>query len=298
MPERLDRFMARANAAYYAARDPFADFTTAPEISQVFGEILGLWAAVVWELLGAPDPVLLAEAGPGRGTLMADALRAIARSSARLSGRRCGCIWSRPRPVCAHVQAQALPGRDVARRARIRCRDGPLLLLGQRVPGRLAHPAVRPPRTGLDGAATSRRARSSSCPRPDPAPARRPRARRGGMPSSRRCRAAEDLAAPARRAPGRAGRGGAVPRLRIRAQRRPATRSRRCEGAARPTRSPSPAPPTSPRMWISPPSRTPRGARARPCMARFRKACSSRASACSSAPTAWPAASRPRRPPR
>ena len=75
--ERLDRFMARANAAYYAAHDPFADFTTAPEISQVFGELLGLWAAVCWEMLGRPAPVLLVEAGPGRGTLMADALRAI-----------------------------------------------------------------------------------------------------------------------------------------------------------------------------------------------------------------------------
>jgi SAM-dependent MidA family methyltransferase len=75
--ERLDCYMARANAAYYATRDPFRDFTTAPEISQVFGEILGLWAAVAWELIGRPDPVLLVEAGPGRGTLMADALRAI-----------------------------------------------------------------------------------------------------------------------------------------------------------------------------------------------------------------------------
>ncbi|MDE2583630.1 MAG: SAM-dependent methyltransferase [Rhodospirillales bacterium] len=75
--ERLDRFMARANAAYYATHDPFADFTTAPEIAQVFGELLGLWAAVAWDLLGRPTPVLLAEAGPGRGTLMADALRAI-----------------------------------------------------------------------------------------------------------------------------------------------------------------------------------------------------------------------------
>ncbi len=77
MSERLDVFMARANAAYYAQRDPFADFTTAPEISQAFGEILGLWAAVVWEGMGRPDPVLLAELGPGRGTLMADALRAV-----------------------------------------------------------------------------------------------------------------------------------------------------------------------------------------------------------------------------
>jgi SAM-dependent MidA family methyltransferase len=71
--------MARANAAYYATHDPFADFTTAPEIGQVFGELLGAWAAVVWQLLGAPDPVLLVEAGPGRGTLMADALRVVAR---------------------------------------------------------------------------------------------------------------------------------------------------------------------------------------------------------------------------
>ena len=80
MIERLDRFMARANAAYYAGHDPFADFTTAPEITQVFGELLGLWAAVVWRSMGAPDPVLLVELGPGRGTLMADALRAVRRT--------------------------------------------------------------------------------------------------------------------------------------------------------------------------------------------------------------------------
>ena len=77
--ERLDVFMARANAAYYATHDPFADFTTAPEISQVFGELLGLWAAMQWQAMGAPVPVILAEAGPGRGTLMADALRAVRR---------------------------------------------------------------------------------------------------------------------------------------------------------------------------------------------------------------------------
>ncbi len=78
--ERLDEFMARANAAYYANRDPFADFTTAPEISQTFGEVLGLWSAVMWTLLGRPANVLLVEAGPGRGTLMADALRAISQA--------------------------------------------------------------------------------------------------------------------------------------------------------------------------------------------------------------------------
>jgi len=64
---------------YYMNRDPFGaagDFTTAPEISQMFGELLGLWAAEVWTSLGSPRPVHLVELGPGRGTLMSDALRA------------------------------------------------------------------------------------------------------------------------------------------------------------------------------------------------------------------------------
>ena len=69
--ERLDDFMARAAAAYYAARDPFQDFVTSPEISQAFGECLGLWAAVTWEMMGRPIPVLLVEAGPGRVRLEA-----------------------------------------------------------------------------------------------------------------------------------------------------------------------------------------------------------------------------------
>jgi SAM-dependent MidA family methyltransferase len=81
MPERLDRFMRRAAAAYYAGREPFGaggDFTTAPEMTQAFGECLGLWAAIAWQGMNRPDRVALVELGPGRGTLMADALRAIA----------------------------------------------------------------------------------------------------------------------------------------------------------------------------------------------------------------------------
>jgi SAM-dependent MidA family methyltransferase len=80
-PERLDRFMRRAAAAYYAGREPFGaggDFATAPEMTQAFGECLGLWAAIAWQAMGRPDPVVFAELGPGRGTLMADALRAAA----------------------------------------------------------------------------------------------------------------------------------------------------------------------------------------------------------------------------
>lgn len=53
-----------------------ADFITAPEISQVFGELIGLWCAAVWELMGSPRSVCLVEFGPGRGTMMRDALRA------------------------------------------------------------------------------------------------------------------------------------------------------------------------------------------------------------------------------
>jgi len=64
---------------YYMGRDPLGvagDFITAPEISQMFGELIGLWCAEAWQRLGAPAPVALVELGPGRGTLMADALRA------------------------------------------------------------------------------------------------------------------------------------------------------------------------------------------------------------------------------
>lgn len=63
---------------YYATRLPVGahgDFITAPEISQVFGELIGLWLADTWRQIGAPDPVILCELGPGNGTLMADLLR-------------------------------------------------------------------------------------------------------------------------------------------------------------------------------------------------------------------------------
>ena len=83
-PMPLDRFMALANGhptlGYYATRDPFGsagDFTTAPEISQMFGELLGIWVAEVWRACGAPAECSLVELGPGRGTMMADALRAL-----------------------------------------------------------------------------------------------------------------------------------------------------------------------------------------------------------------------------
>jgi len=73
-------YMAEANAHYYATRDPFGaagDFVTAPEISQMFGELAGLWLADLWRRAGRPDGAHYVEFGPGRGTLAADALRAM-----------------------------------------------------------------------------------------------------------------------------------------------------------------------------------------------------------------------------
>ena len=134
MPERLDRFMARAVAAYYArAATPFGragDFTTAPEICQAFGEVLGAWCAVTWERMGRPDPVVLAECGPGRGTLMADALRAVAQAApAFRAALRVHLVETSP--SLRDAQERALPGQVAAWHDDIATLPpGPLLLLG------------------------------------------------------------------------------------------------------------------------------------------------------------------------
>jgi NADH dehydrogenase [ubiquinone] 1 alpha subcomplex assembly factor 7 len=84
-PLSVAAFMAMAlhdpQHGYYATCGPIGrdgDFITAPEISQIFGELIGLWCADLWQRSGAPDPVNLVELGPGRGTLMQDLLRAAA----------------------------------------------------------------------------------------------------------------------------------------------------------------------------------------------------------------------------
>lgn len=77
-PISLMHYMGEANARYYSSRDPLGsagDFITAPEISQMFGELIGLWLADMWINAGRPEPVHYVELGPGRGTLARDALR-------------------------------------------------------------------------------------------------------------------------------------------------------------------------------------------------------------------------------
>lgn len=75
----METCLSDPQGGYYTSRLPIGkdgDFITAPEISQIFGELVGLWAAAVWQSMGAPAQLIVAELGPGRGTLMADALRA------------------------------------------------------------------------------------------------------------------------------------------------------------------------------------------------------------------------------
>ena len=71
--------LTHPSLGYYITNDPFGaagDFTTSPEISQMFGELIGLWAGSVWRQMGSPQPLNLVELGPGRGSMMQDALRA------------------------------------------------------------------------------------------------------------------------------------------------------------------------------------------------------------------------------
>ena len=118
-PLRLDAWMALCLAHYYATRDPLGavgDFTTAPEISQMFGELVGLWLVQTWADQGGP-PCILAELGPGRGTLMRDALRATARQP---GFRAAAHLWLiETSPTLRAAQATALPdARWTARNTR------------------------------------------------------------------------------------------------------------------------------------------------------------------------------------
>ena len=86
-PITVEAYMEACNAYYYATRDPFGvagDFTTAPEISQMFGEMVGAALCDWWKHAGSPADAIYAELGPGRGTLAADALRVL--RSAGFSG--------------------------------------------------------------------------------------------------------------------------------------------------------------------------------------------------------------------
>jgi len=106
-PITVEAYMAACNAYYYATRDPFGaagDFVTAPEVSQMFGELVGAALADCWVRAGAPSDAIYVELGPGRGTLAADALRVL-----RTAGFAGGVHLVETSPVLRQAQAQAVP---------------------------------------------------------------------------------------------------------------------------------------------------------------------------------------------
>lgn len=116
---------------YYMTREPFGtagDFITAPEVSQMFGELIGLWAVECWRRMGSPAAFVLAEIGPGRGTLMADALRA-ARTAPGF-GQAANIHLVETSPRLRAIQKETLAGRPVAWAERIEdLPDGPAILV-------------------------------------------------------------------------------------------------------------------------------------------------------------------------
>ena len=121
----LDDYMAACNDHYYATRDPLGaagDFTTAPEISQMFGELVGAALADVWLRAGAPREAVFAELGPGRGTLAVDALRVL-----RSGGFAGGVELVEASPMLRGLQKERLP--DTVHREIGGLSAGPLLLV-------------------------------------------------------------------------------------------------------------------------------------------------------------------------
>ena len=128
-PIPVAEFMRLAASRYYASGDPLGargDFVTAPEVSQAFGELIGLWCAEVWRTMGAPDPVLLVELGPGRGTMMQDVLRAASAVPAFRCALHVHLVEASP--ALAALQRAALP--EAAQHGTLaEVPDAPMLLL-------------------------------------------------------------------------------------------------------------------------------------------------------------------------
>ncbi|MES2326075.1 MAG: SAM-dependent methyltransferase [Pseudomonadota bacterium] len=106
-PITVEAYMEACNSYYYATRDPLGvrgDFTTAPEVSQMFGEMVGAALADCWRRAGAPADAIYTELGPGRGTLAADALRLL-----RAAGFSGAVHFVETSPVLRDLQRQAIP---------------------------------------------------------------------------------------------------------------------------------------------------------------------------------------------
>ncbi|MGB7408944.1 MAG: SAM-dependent methyltransferase [Pontixanthobacter sp.] len=126
-PISLTHYMGESNARYYAGKDPLGrdgDFVTAPEISQMFGELIGLWLADIWQRAGRLDPVHYVELGPGRGTLAKDVLRAVGQH-----GLHPNAHLIETSPALKDAQRAAVPNATWHDDVGTVPQDGPILLV-------------------------------------------------------------------------------------------------------------------------------------------------------------------------
>ena len=152
-PIAVADYMSAANAHYYATRDPLGaagDFVTAPEISQMFGELTGLWLADLWQRAGRPEFTHYVELGPGRGTLAADALKAM-----RSAGLAPPAHLVETSPVLRDAQAACVPAAAWHDDIGALPDSGPLLVVANEffdaLPVRQYDADGRELRIGLDG---------------------------------------------------------------------------------------------------------------------------------------------------
>ncbi|MCB9983218.1 MAG: SAM-dependent methyltransferase [Rhodospirillales bacterium] len=140
-PMSIGAYMALALGhsahGYYMKQDPFGrsknyggDFVTAPEVSQLFGEMIGVWAADLWMQMGRPERLALVECGPGRGTLMADLLRATSGVDGFHEAVHVHLVEMSP--VLREKQREALGGYDVVWHEDFESvqDDAPLIVIG------------------------------------------------------------------------------------------------------------------------------------------------------------------------
>jgi NADH dehydrogenase [ubiquinone] 1 alpha subcomplex assembly factor 7 len=131
LADYMSEAMWHPTLGYYATRRVLGaegDYVTAPEISQMFGELIGLWCGVAWQSIGSPKPVRLVELGPGRGLMMADALRAARHVPGFLDAARIHLLEaSEPLRV---LQRERLAGAEISWHENFASLpDGPIVLV-------------------------------------------------------------------------------------------------------------------------------------------------------------------------
>jgi NADH dehydrogenase [ubiquinone] 1 alpha subcomplex assembly factor 7 len=133
LADYMDACLSDPFYGYYMRREPFGrygDFVTAPEVSQMFGELIGVWTAVVWESMGSPKEFILAELGPGRGTMMADLLRVVRVMPEFTSAARVHLVETSDRLRAIQEKTLAAAGTPISWHARVEeLPPGPIIVL-------------------------------------------------------------------------------------------------------------------------------------------------------------------------